>query len=93
MGSFDESGGSVGSWFDSLSKITGQYFAAQTATSPNSVRWQPYASGDSVQYGVGANGEVITRGLPATSPFGALQSMLPLILAGAAVYLLVRALK
>jgi len=92
---FTTSGGTSGSWWDSLTKITGQYFAAQTATSPNAVRWSPYGAGDSVQYGVGANGEVLTRGLPAASaaPFGALQSLLPLILAGAAVFFLLRALK
>ena len=95
MDDFNASGGTVGSWWDSLTKITGQYFSAQAATSPNAIRWSPYGAGDAVQYGVGANGEIITRGLPAASAgaLGQLQSMLPLILAGAAVYLLIRALK
>jgi len=95
MDDFNDSGGSVGSWFDGLSRLTGQVLAYRQATAPGAIRWQPYGAGQSVQYGVGANGEVLTRGLPApsASPLGAFTSLLPLLVIGGVIFFAIRALK
>lgn len=91
---FDFSGGASGSWWDGLNQLAGQVLAYKTATAPNAVRWMPYEAGGGPQYGVGANGELISRGLPASTPAAAgLASLLPLALIAAAVFLVVRALK
>lgn len=87
---FDASGGDAGSWWDGLTKITGQILEYKTATAP--VRWTPYTLG--AQYTVGANGELIRQGVPASSPGNtALVSLLPLALIAGLVFLAVRALK
>ena len=89
---FDYSGGSSGSWWDGLTTITGQILAYKTATAPNAVRWAPYASGQ--QLGVGANGELLTRGVSAgTSVDAGLAALIPLALIALAAVLVYRALK
>jgi hypothetical protein len=92
---FDYSGGASGSWWDGLANITGKILDYKTATAPNAVRWFPYGAMGGGQYGVGANGELIQRGVPAPSStgLGNLQSLLPLGLLALVAVLLFRALK
>jgi hypothetical protein len=91
---FDASGGASGSWWDGLANITGQVLAYKTATASNAVRWLPYGAMGGGQYGVGAGGELIQRGVPAPSAgLGSLASFLPLGLIAVALILVFRARK
>jgi hypothetical protein len=88
---FDLSGGGSGSWWDGLTKITGQVLAYRTAT--DTPRWTPYGVGGP-QYAVDASGQLMARGLAAPgSAADGLASLLPLALIAVAAFFVIRALR
>jgi len=89
---FDLSGGASGSWWEGLSNLTGQVLAYKALTSPTSA-FRPYSAAE-LQFIRGANGELIQRGVPASSlGLGNLASLVPLALIAVVVVLAVRALR